>query len=85
MAADRNVGKVSVVGSGLLDRTEWTARMTAALSAAGIASLWTCVSQQRASVVTQLDRTLDAVRLLHQEFGLSRSAVDGGSFEAEAS
>jgi aspartate kinase len=85
VAVDRNVGKVSVVGSGLLDRTEWTARMTAALSAAGIASLWTCVSQQRASVVIPLDHTLDAVRLLHQEFGLSRSAVDGGGFEAEAS
>jgi aspartate kinase len=85
VAVDRNVGKVSVVGSGLLDRTEWTARMTAVLSAAGITALWTCVSQQRASVVTPLDRALDAVRLLHQEFGLSRSAVDGSAIEAEAS
>ncbi len=85
VAVDRNVGKVSVVGSGLLDRTEWTARMTAALSAAGITALWTCVSQQRASVVTPLDRALDAVRVLHQEFGLSRSDVDGAGFEAEAS
>jgi aspartate kinase len=89
VAVDRKVGKVSVVGSGLLDRTEWTARMTAALSAAGITALWTCVSQQRASVVTPLDRALDAVRALHQEFGLHRSAVDGAgfgaSFGAEAS
>jgi aspartate kinase len=85
VAVDRNVGTVSVVGSGLLDRTDWTARMTTALSAAGITALWTCVSQQRASVVTPLDRALDAVRVLHHEFGLESSAVDGGGVEAEAS
>jgi aspartate kinase len=78
VTVDQNVGKISLVGSGLLDRTEWAVRMTAALSAAGIATMWTCVSQQRASVVTPLDRAVDAVRLLHQEFALARSGVDAG-------
>jgi aspartate kinase len=85
VAMDRDVGKVSLVGDGLLDGTRWAARMTGALSAAGITALWTYVSQHRAAVVTPLDRVLDAARLLHQEFALGGSDVDSTVQEARAS
>ena len=82
---DRDVGKVSLVGDGLLDGTRWAARMTGALSAAGITALWTYVSQHRAAVVTPLDRVLDAARVLHREFALGGSDVDSTTQEVRAS
>jgi aspartate kinase len=85
VTVDRNVGKVSLVGSGLLDRTGWTTRMTTALSAAGITTVWTCLSEHRASVVTARDRAVDAARLLHREFALAESTVDDVTAEAAAS
>jgi len=72
---DQNVGKVSVVGTGLLDRPEYPARMAATLANAGIATPWLAASQLRISVTTRLDRAVDAVRLLHHEFALHRRAA----------
>jgi aspartate kinase len=70
---DENVGKVSVVGMGLLSRPEYTARLMASLAAAGIPTSWISTSQSRLSVIVPQDRTVDAVDVLHREFGLDRS------------
>ncbi|MFJ7269994.1 aspartate kinase [Streptomyces sp. NPDC099050] len=69
---DENVGKVSVVGMGLLSRPEYTARLMAALAAAGIPTSWISTSQMRLSVIVPQERTVDAVEALHREFHLDR-------------
>jgi aspartate kinase len=69
---DENVGKVSVVGMGLLSRPEYTARLMAALSSAGIPTSWISTSQMRLSVIVPRERTVDAVEVLHREFHLDR-------------
>lgn len=70
---DENVGKLSLIGMGLLNRPEYTARMLSTLSAAGIATSWLSTSQLRTSVVIPLNQVLSAVRLLHDEFELDRN------------
>lgn len=72
---DENVGKLSLIGMGLLNRPEYTARMLSTLSAAGIPTSWISTSQLRTSVVIPLDRVLGAVRLLHDEFELDRDQL----------
>jgi aspartate kinase len=74
---DENVGKVSVVGMGLLSRPEYTARLMAALSAAAIPTSWMSTSQMRLSVIVPRERTVDAVGTLHQEFQLDRLEPTG--------
>ncbi|MGH3824009.1 MAG: aspartate kinase [Pseudonocardiaceae bacterium] len=73
---DKNVGKLSLIGMGLLNRPEYTARMLSALNAAGIPTSWLSTSQLRTSVVIPLDRVLDAAQLLHDEFELDRDQLD---------
>jgi len=68
---DVHVGKVSVVGMGLLNRPECTARMLAALAAAGIPTSWVSISQLRTSAIVPRDRVVEAVSLLHETFGLA--------------
>jgi aspartate kinase len=72
---DENVGKLSLIGMGLLNRPEYTARMLSALSTAGIPTSWLSTSQLRTSVVIPLGRMLDAVQLLHDEFELDRDQL----------
>jgi aspartate kinase len=67
---DDTVGKVSLIGMGLLNRPVYVARMTAVLASAGIATSWVSTSQLRASVTVPRDRVCDAVALLHEEFDL---------------
>ena len=69
---EENVGKVSVVGMGLLSRPEYTARCMAALAVAGIPTSWISTSQSRLSAIVPQDRTVDAVDALHREFRLDR-------------
>jgi aspartate kinase len=73
---DENVGKLSVLGMGLLNRPAYTARMLSALTAAGIPTSWISTSQLRTSAVIPLDRLAEAVLLLHREFGLDSSGKD---------
>ncbi len=70
VVVDERVAKVSIVGTGLLNRPAHTARMLSALADAGIATSWVSVSQLRTSVIVPLDRVLDAVTLLHRRFEL---------------
>jgi aspartate kinase len=71
---DENVGKVSVVGMGLLSRPEYTARVMAALAGAGIPTSWISTSQSRMSVIVPQDRTVAAVDALHRAFHLERTS-----------
>jgi len=73
---DENVGKLSLIGMGLLNRPEYTARMLATLNAARIPTSWLSTSQLRTSVVIPQDRVLGAVRLLHGEFELDKDQMD---------
>src|SRR5262249_48875172 len=75
---DENVGKVSLVGIGLLNRPEFTARMLNTLADAGIATSWVSVSQLRTSVVVPRDRLLEALNLLHPPFQPSRPEEASG-------
>lgn len=70
---DDEVGKVSVVGSGLLSRPAYTARLMAALASAGIPTSWISTSQMRLSVIVPRERTVEAVEALHREFRLDRA------------
>jgi aspartate kinase len=72
VVVDENVGKLSMVGMGLLNRPAYTAQMLATLSAAGIFTSWISTSQLRTSAIVPLDRVLDAVDVLHREFNLGR-------------
>ncbi|WP_233160888.1 aspartate kinase [Actinophytocola xanthii] len=67
---DDGVGKVSLIGMGLLNRPAYVARMIAVLAAAGIATSWVSTSQLRASATVPRERVCEAVTLLHEEFGL---------------
>ncbi|MFD9945349.1 aspartate kinase [Nonomuraea sp. NPDC059023] len=69
---DESVGKVSVVGMGLLSRPEYTAKLMAALASAEIPTSWISTSQSRLSVIVPQDRTAEAVDVLHREFGLDK-------------
>ncbi|MFJ8581129.1 aspartate kinase [Micromonospora sp. NPDC093277] len=69
---DEEVAKVSLVGTGLLNRPRYTARMLSALAAADIVTSWVSMSQLRASVAVAAGRVLDAVAVLHEEFELGQ-------------
>jgi aspartate kinase len=79
---DDHVGKLSLIGMGLLNRPQYTSRMLSVLSAAGIPTSWISTSQLRTSVVVPRDRVIDGVGLLHHEFAL---ADDGAHVQPVAS
>ncbi|HEX6352817.1 aspartate kinase [Actinophytocola sp.] len=68
MVLDERVGKISMIGTGLLNRPQYTADMLAILAAAGIAMSWVSTSQLRTSVIVPVDRAHEAVALLHERF-----------------
>ncbi|MBM7773198.1 aspartate kinase [Actinokineospora baliensis] len=72
---DEGVGKLSVVGTGLLNRPEFLARMLAALAGVGVAPDWFATAQSRISVLVPADRLTGAVIALHREFELDRDGV----------
>ncbi|MVO88522.1 aspartate kinase [Streptomyces sp. p1417] len=70
LRVDEQVAKVTVVGTGLANRPESTARMLSALARAGIATTWILTSQIRASALIPQKRLEEAVRVLHTAFAL---------------
>jgi aspartate kinase len=68
MVLDEQVGKISLIGTGMLNRPQHTAGMLATLADAGIAISWISTSQLRTSVVVSADRAHEAVALLHEQF-----------------
>jgi aspartate kinase len=75
VVVEEKVGKLSVIGMGLLNRPDYTARVLAALSAINIPTSWISTSQLRTSVIVPLDRVLEAVDTLHREFKLDRTPL----------
>ncbi|MDQ7905664.1 aspartate kinase [Phytohabitans sp. ZYX-F-186] len=71
--ADAAVGKVSLVGTGLLSRPQLTAQMLSELAVAGIAPSWVGASQSRVSAVVPAADTVRAAVVLHRAFGLDRA------------
>ncbi len=69
---DENVGKLSLIGMGLLNRPQYSARMLTALARADIPTSWVSTSNLRTSVVVPLDRVTDGVHAVHREFELDR-------------
>jgi aspartate kinase len=76
MEIDAEVGKVSLVGTGLLNRPEHTARLLAALAATGVSPSWISTAQSRTSVLVPLDRVRESVGTLHREFNPDRDSFD---------
>lgn len=66
----RGLGRVSLVGTGLLSRPGLTALALDALSGAGIAAECVLCSQARTTFLVPRDRVHDAVRTLHERFCL---------------
>ena len=73
---DDDLGKVSVVGVGLLSRPQYASRMIAALADEGISTSWISTSQLRASAIIARHRVIRAVEVLHHEFGPDLAARD---------
>ncbi|SER10339.1 aspartate kinase [Actinokineospora terrae] len=67
---DEGVGKLSVVGTGLLNRPEFLARMLAALATIDVAPDWFATAQSRISVLVPASRLTEAVIAVHREFEL---------------
>lgn len=73
---DEKVGKLSLIGMGLLNRPEYTARMLSTLAAADIPTSWLSTSQIRTSVAIPQEHVVAAVQLLHEEFELDSNDLD---------
>ncbi|MFG3494213.1 aspartate kinase [Streptomyces sp. NPDC047928] len=72
---DEELAKVSLVGTGLLNRPEHVARMVSVLAAESVSTSWISTSQLRASVIVPRTRALHAVEVLHRAFGLERDGL----------
>ena len=73
---DSEVGKVSLVGTGLLNRPELTARLLSVLAREQIPTSWLSATQLRTSVTVPRASVLAAVALLHDEFDLAHDDCD---------
>lgn len=79
---DDGIGKLSVVGAGMRTNAGVSAQLFRALSDAGINIEMISTSEIRISVVTRANIVPDAVRVVHEAFGLdadSDAAVHGGT------
>jgi aspartate kinase len=72
---ERDLGKVSVVGTGMLNRPGYAARMFASLGEAGIPIRMVSTSEIQVTCVLPADRVEEAVRVLHRDFELEERDV----------
>ncbi len=68
--------KVSMVGTGMLNRPGYAARMFKALAAAKVHVHMVTTSEIQVTCVIPRDRVEEAVRRLHRAFGLDQAADD---------
>ncbi len=68
--SDATLGKVSIVGTGMLDMPGFAARMFSALSEKGINIQLITTSEIRITCIIDEDKVKDAVRALHRAFEL---------------
>ena len=69
------LGKVSVVGTGMLNRPGYAARMFASLGGAGIPIRMVSTSEIQVTCVLPAERVEEAVRALHRDFELEERDV----------
>jgi aspartate kinase len=72
---EENLGKVSVVGTGMLNRPGYAARMFASLGVAGIPIRMVSTSEIQVTCVVPAERVEEAVRQLHKDFELEERDV----------
>jgi aspartate kinase len=72
---EENLGKVSVVGTGMLNRPGYAARMFDALGGAGIPIRMVSTSEIQVTCVIPAERVEEAVRRLHEDFELEERDV----------
>jgi aspartate kinase len=75
VAGERDLGKVSVVGTGMLNRPGYAARMFATLGEAGIPIRMVSTSEIQVTCVLPAERVEEAVRELHSGFELEERDV----------
>ncbi|MGV3719703.1 MAG: aspartate kinase [Actinomycetota bacterium] len=75
--SDDQLGKVSIVGTGVLNTPGYAPRMFKALADAGINIELITTSEIRITCIISQDRIPDAVRTLHQAFELEKPAANG--------
>ena len=72
---EEDLGKVSVVGTGMLNRPGYAARMFASLGEAGIPIRMVSTSEIQVTCVLPAERVEEAVRVLHRDFELEERDV----------
>jgi aspartate kinase len=72
---EEDLGKVSVVGTGMLNRPGYAARMFASLGEAGIPIRMVSTSEIQVTCVVPAGRVEEAVRQLHRDFELEERDV----------
>ena len=72
---ERDLGKVSVVGTGMLNRPGYAARMFASLGEVGIPIRMVSTSEIQVTCVVPAGRVEEAVRVLHRDFELEERDV----------
>ncbi len=72
---ERDLGKVSVVGTGMLNRPGYAARMFSSLGEAGIPIRMVSTSEIQVTCVLPVERVEEAVRALHRDFELEERDV----------
>ncbi len=72
---EEDLGKVSVVGTGMLNRPGYAARMFASLGRAGIPIRMVSTSEIQVTCVIPAGQVEEAVRLLHEDFELEERDV----------
>lgn len=76
---NQDAAKLSLIGMGLLNRPNYTARMLSALSAAEIPTSWVSTSQLRTSVTVPRGLVRRAAEVVHHEFDLGSDELDVGA------
>ncbi|ACZ62611.1 aspartate kinase [Dehalococcoides mccartyi] len=70
--SDSKIGKVSIIGTGMLNAPGYAARMFKALSDAGINILLISTSEIRITCIIEEDKVKDAVRAIHKAFEMEK-------------
>jgi aspartate kinase len=71
---DPNLGKVSIIGSGMTNQPGYASRMFATLSEAGVNIELIATSEIRITCIIEEARVADAVSALHRAFELDKAA-----------
>jgi len=71
-SSDTTLGKISIIGSGMLNAPGYAARMFSTLSEQGINIQLISTSEIRITVIISADKVKEAVKALHKAFDLDK-------------